>query len=1491
MTRGIATDGTMGPMQTFGGANVVIPQSLGSTAGNNLFHSFTEFNIATGQTVTFTGADTLQNVFSRVTGTDISQIDGLLKSSIAHAAFYFINPNGITFGPNAQVDVPGAFHISTADKIDFPNNAAFYADSRQASTLSSEAPAAFGFLETSASNNGLIDVDSVQSAAYASQTLDVVAGNITVENYANVNTAAGEIRLVATQGTGTVSLQPAADGTLPLPAEQPSAVSGGKVEIDNSSVGASGNGGGRISLWAGNTILNNSSIYVDNEGGKDATVEKGIDIRSYKMKLDNSLVAFDAYYGTGKAGSVSVDSRQLDILSGGAITSNSYSAGDAGTVRVVADTLRIDGQYGYSDTGIASDARSGSSGNAGSVIVSAKNLEVLNGGTISSNTLSSGDAGAIVVEADMLRIDGQGGSRQTGIVSESSKGSSGDAGGVSVSAGILDIFSLGSISSSTWSTGNAGVVQVTADKLMIDGQGNPYAGTGIFSGVYTHEPYSGHAGDVIVQAGTLDIFNGGTISSSTFSGGNAGSVLVGADELNINSRGFLSWDTGIVSNAEAGSSGSGGNLAVQAGKIELSNGGVISSSTFAKGQAGTVQVTADTIKLDGQGGSRQTGIVSESSKDSSGDAGGVSVSAGILDIFSLGSISSSTWSTGNAGVVQVTGDQLRIDGQGNANAAAGIFSGVYTHEPYSGDAGGVIVQAGTLDIFDGGTISSSTFSGGNAGSVLVGADELNINSRGFLPWDTGIVSNAEAGSSGSGGNLAVQAGKIELSNGGVISSSTFAKGQAGTVQVIADTIKLDGQGGSRQTGIVSESSKGSSGDAGGVSVNAGILDIFSIGSISSSTWTTGNAGAVLVTADRLRIDGQGNPYAGTGIFSGVYSSESSSGNGGNVAIAANTIELARQGTISSSTFSTGNAGTLQIRADKIDIADGANISSSTDAQGHAGAVDITTSSLVIDGGDYNRYSGTGILSAANKGSSGNSGGIKLVADNVSITRLGGIFAESEQGKGGKLELAIKRLDLSLGAMISATAFGSGQAGDIVIYGVDELNIDGSADDYSYESGGSMVTGQATGIFLNSQGPGNGGSLNLQANRLRLTDGGVISALATTTGKGGNIDIHSRTVEMTGGALISASTWGPGNAGAVNVEAEEAISISGRFDRNQHSSFTSRRESEQSSITGNSSRAFGSASAGLGASGSVFVSAPLLTLSNGGEINVSTDGPEKAGSVKIDAGTLAISGRDSHISAEANAGSGGQTGDVRINASAAVRLSDNGKISIENAGNSGNPAGIIPGSISIGAPDIDMQNSQISSSSSGNVAAGNITVNFSHWLTMDPSFISTTANTGNGGTIAINGGEAIYLQDSGFRTTVSGAASNGGDIFTTAKVLAMNTGLIQANAVGGYGGNITLSLESLIPSGNTLIKGGRPVLWQPFTAGFNVIQAASEAGVSGSVNVTAPQLNLSGVIANLGGPQFDTNIIGQDYCGASVGSSLTRKGMGGVKPKSGDQLAF
>jgi filamentous hemagglutinin family protein len=206
---GIATDGTvggpgaLGQPQSLGGPHVNVSESLGSRAGNNLFHSFSEFNVNSGQTVTFmeNTPNTLDNVISRITGRSTSDIHGKLQSTPGgHANFYLINPNGVTFGQGAQVDVPGAFHVSTADELKFKNGARYSAVDPNASTLTSADPAAFGFLGTSATNNGLLRVDGAELRVKSGQTLDAVAGRIRVENGANLTAPEGEIRLVAAQG-------------------------------------------------------------------------------------------------------------------------------------------------------------------------------------------------------------------------------------------------------------------------------------------------------------------------------------------------------------------------------------------------------------------------------------------------------------------------------------------------------------------------------------------------------------------------------------------------------------------------------------------------------------------------------------------------------------------------------------------------------------------------------------------------------------------------------------------------------------------------------------------------------------------------------------------------------------------------------------------------------------------------------------------------------------------------------------------------------------------------------------------------------------------------------------------------------------------------------------------------------------------------------------------------------------------------------------------
>src|SRR3954451_3985441 len=142
----IITDGSVGPKVSLHGGDIEIGAKLGTRRGDNLFHSFEKFGIGTGQSATFTGPGDIKNVISRVTGGEVSNIDGKLSSTVGQADLYFLNPAGVMFGPNAKLDVPGSFHVSTAHELRFADGARFSALGKTGSGLTVAPPEAFGFL-------------------------------------------------------------------------------------------------------------------------------------------------------------------------------------------------------------------------------------------------------------------------------------------------------------------------------------------------------------------------------------------------------------------------------------------------------------------------------------------------------------------------------------------------------------------------------------------------------------------------------------------------------------------------------------------------------------------------------------------------------------------------------------------------------------------------------------------------------------------------------------------------------------------------------------------------------------------------------------------------------------------------------------------------------------------------------------------------------------------------------------------------------------------------------------------------------------------------------------------------------------------------------------------------------------------------------------------------------------------------------------------------
>ena len=118
----ITSDGSTGTIVTPDGQRIEITGGQRSRNGANLFHSFKEFNVDSGQIANFLSDPSIRNILSRVTGGDASFINGLIQVSGGNSNLFLMNPAGIIFGANAQLNVPASFTATTATGIRLGDN-------------------------------------------------------------------------------------------------------------------------------------------------------------------------------------------------------------------------------------------------------------------------------------------------------------------------------------------------------------------------------------------------------------------------------------------------------------------------------------------------------------------------------------------------------------------------------------------------------------------------------------------------------------------------------------------------------------------------------------------------------------------------------------------------------------------------------------------------------------------------------------------------------------------------------------------------------------------------------------------------------------------------------------------------------------------------------------------------------------------------------------------------------------------------------------------------------------------------------------------------------------------------------------------------------------------------------------------------------------------------------------------------------------------------
>jgi filamentous hemagglutinin family protein len=569
------------------GLRFLIRESDGQRAGQNLFHSFSRFDLESNETAVYQGDPGIRNLVTTVTG-GRSSIDGRITSEIPGANLFLINPDGVVFGENATVDLSGDFVVSSADRLGFSNG-----DSMETgggappSILSVADPVRFGFVDAPASirvEGSRIQLDEGGALRFLAGDLELLggrtdggtahlssrggrvdlaslasAGEIEVEaDGLNVRgdprfgdiTLADEI-FVSSSGLGVDPMFDVREGNLPAPGSGPIFVRADDLLIRDADIrsltGTNQAGGdieigltGALTIEGGESgtqtgIFADSGIRIRPAPGQvfdRRTPENmpGLGRRDIDLCTDGSRCGV-IYQATGRAGDVRIAARDVRLLNGGKITARGEATGAAGTIDIAfEDEMIVAGRRGPGDVSQISTNANGR-GNPGTIRIRSD-----------AGRLRLDDHGALVIQNGSVSL-------ATGLPGE-----------IEIDVARLEMAGNARIDSSTRGAGPGGRLSITArERMTLSGRTSPLEFTGIST---LSQPLStGPAGEIRITTPFLEMTDGAEIAARP------------ADALALGESGSLFFDVrerlvmrdATISTASIGTGG---------GNIEMALGGV-----------------------------------------------------------------------------------------------------------------------------------------------------------------------------------------------------------------------------------------------------------------------------------------------------------------------------------------------------------------------------------------------------------------------------------------------------------------------------------------------------------------------------------------------------------------------------------------------------------------------------------------------------------------------------------------------------------------------------------------------------------------------------------------------------------------------------------------------------------------------------------------------------------------------------------------------------
>jgi filamentous hemagglutinin family protein len=585
----------------------------GTLKGNNLFHSFNLFSVPTGGAALFNNGVDVQNILTRVTGANVSSIDGLIKAQ-GGANLFIINPNGIIFGANAKLDIGGSFISTTANSVKFADGTEFSAKVADTPLLTISTPIGLNL-----TNPGTITMHGnghhlTSTGTFApiirqnstsefkvkpGQTLALVGGNILLTG--GVLVASGGRIELGSVSSGEVKLNWAPN----LQLDYTGISSLQDIEIKQRGLAdVSGISSGSIQVQGRNINITDGSVLFSQSLGFLPSGSINVNATD-SLKLDGSIlngfIRNGIYYqnlGFGQSGDINVTTKRLTLDNGASIINRTFSPVKSGDININAtEFIKVSGFLTINpDFNSVITTTTNSTGKAGDINIYTQDLSLFNAGAISSTNFDAGMSGNITVNADVINISDTNPIAVPSSISAPNFGT-GKAGNLTLNTRILSIRSGGQVSTSSFNSGDAGNIIINASEYVEVTGRIPIYSSSISSAVDKPPAFLGPllglfdtptatSGDITINTPSLKISDGGGAIVRNQGFGRGGNLEINTDSLLLSDSSSLVADT---------ASGQGGNINLQLRDLQMRRASYITTNAGGSGSGGNININTNTL--------------------------------------------------------------------------------------------------------------------------------------------------------------------------------------------------------------------------------------------------------------------------------------------------------------------------------------------------------------------------------------------------------------------------------------------------------------------------------------------------------------------------------------------------------------------------------------------------------------------------------------------------------------------------------------------------------------------------------------------------------------------------------------------------------------------------------------------------------------------------------------------------------------------------------